>query len=135
MKYNQLREIIRELIESELDEMSTSGGAGAYLTPYAFKGKKDKNEALPVHRYLSEASYRRFKGKISETTTNAKIRKSLREMKRCVKEMNALIYFSSRLKEEMGNNNNERWFKVKEQIDVMSSQINEMSKKLKTLYK
>ena len=42
MKYNQLREIIRELIELELDEISTSGGAGAYLTPYAFKGKKDK---------------------------------------------------------------------------------------------
>ena len=36
MKYNQLREIIRELIKSEIDETSTSGGAGAYLTPYAF---------------------------------------------------------------------------------------------------
>ena len=135
MKYNQLREIIRELIESELDEMSTSGGAGAYLTPYAFKGKKDKNEALPVHRYLSEASYRKFKGKISETTANAKIRKSLREMKRSIKEMNSLIDFSNKLKEEMGGSNKQNWNKVKEQIDVMSSQLNEIQKKLKTLYK
>ena len=135
MKYNQLREIIRELIKSEIDETSTSGGAGAYLTPYAFKGKKDKNEALPVHRHLSEASYRKFKGKISETTANAKIRKSLREMKRSIKEMNSLIDFSNKLKEEMGGNSKQNWTKVKEQIDVMSSQLNEIQKKLKTLYK
>ena len=135
MKYNKLREIIRELIEAELDETSTSGAAGAYLTPRAFKGKKDKNEALPVHRYLSEASYRRFKGKISETTANAKIRKSLREMKRSIKEMNSLIDFSNRLKEEMGGDNKEKWNKVKEQIDIMSSQLNEIQTKLKTLYK
>ena len=35
----------------------------------------------------------------------------------------------------MGSDNNERWYKVKEQVDGMSSQLNEMSKKLKTLYK
>lgn len=144
MKYNKLREIIRELIEVELDEISTSGAAGAYLTPYAFKGKKGRNKALDIYRRmgytpimenLNEASYRKFKGKISETTANAKIRKSLREMKRSIKEMNALIEFSSRLKEEMGSDNSERWYKVKEQVDLMSSQLNEMQKKLKTLYK
>lgn len=144
MNHDKLREIIRELIEAELDEISTSGGAGGYLTPYVFKGKKGKNKALDIYRRmgftpitenLNEASYRKFKGKISETTANAKIRKSLREMRKCVKEMNTLIDFSSRLKEEMGSDNNERWYKVKEQVDGMSSQLNEMSKKLKTLYK
>lgn len=144
MNHDKLREIIRELIEAELDEISTSGGAGGYLTPYAFASKKGKNKALDIYRRmgftpitenLNEASYRKFKGKISETTTNAKIRKSLREMRKCVKEMNTLIDFSSRLKEEMGSDNNERWYKVKEQVDSMSSQLNEMSKKLKTLYK
>jgi Mg2+ and Co2+ transporter CorA len=84
---------------------------------------------------LNEASYHKFKGKISETTTNAKIRKSLREMRRCAKEMNTLIEFSSRLKEEMGGDNGEKWRNVKEQIDIISSQLNEMQKKLKTLYK
>ena len=144
MKYNQLREIIRELIKSEIDETSTSGGVPGPLTPRAFKGKKGKNKALNVYRSLgytpitenlNEASYHKFKGKISETTTNAKIRKSLREMRRCAKEMNTLIEFSSRLKEEMGGDNGEKWRNVKEQIDIISSQLNEMQKKLKTLYK
>jgi Mg2+ and Co2+ transporter CorA len=144
MNHDKLREIIRELIEAELDEISTSGGVPGYLTPYAFAGKKGKNKALDIYRRmgftpitenLNEASYRKFKGKISETTTNAKIRKSLREMRRCAKEMNTLIEFSSRLKEEMGGDNGEKWRTVKEQIDIISSQLNEMQKKLKTLYK
>jgi len=144
MNHDKLREIIRELIEAELDEISTSGGVPGYLTLYAFAGKKGKNKALDIYRRmgftpitenLNEASYRKFKGKISETTTNAKIRKSLREMRRCAKEMNTLIEFSSRLKEEMGGDNGEKWRNVKEQIDIISSQLNEMQKKLKTLYK
>lgn len=36
-----IKEIIREIIsEEELEEMSVSGDAGAYSTPFAFKGKK-----------------------------------------------------------------------------------------------
>tara|TARA_R110000824_G_scaffold180872_1_gene361408 strand:- start:604 stop:756 length:153 start_codon:yes stop_codon:yes gene_type:complete len=50
MKVDELRELIRELIKTELDETSTTGtGASittgnseAYATPYAFKKKKKK---------------------------------------------------------------------------------------------
>jgi hypothetical protein len=134
MKYNKLREIIRELIKSEIDETSTSGGVPGPLTPRAFKGKKGENKALPVHRYLSEASYRKFKGKVSESTTNQKIRKALKEMRNSVKTMNHLVDFSNKLKEEMGTDGT-NWSIVKEQISIMSSQLNEIQKKLKTLYK
>jgi hypothetical protein len=134
MKYNQLREIIRELIKSEIDETSTSGGVPGPLTPRAFKGKKGENKALPVHRYLSEASYRKFKGKVSESTTNQKIRRALKEMRNSVKTMNHLVDFSNKLKEEMGTDGT-NWSIVKEQISIMSSQLNEIQKKLKTLYK
>lgn len=136
---DKIRELIRELITQTLEEMSTSGGAGGYSTPFAFKGKNGKNKALPHVRYISEnlneASYRKFKNKVSETTQNAKIRKSISSMKRSIKEMNSLIDFSNKLKEEMGPDHNQRWIKVKEQIDIMSADLNEMRKKLKTLYK
>lgn len=41
---------IRECIKKELDELSTSGAAGAYQTPNAFekREKKDNNPFLPV---------------------------------------------------------------------------------------
>jgi hypothetical protein len=111
-----------------------SGGVPGPLTPRAFKGKKGENKALPVHRYLSEASYRKFKGKVSESTTNQKIRKALKEMRNSVKTMNHLVDFSNKLKEEMGTDGT-NWSIVKEQISIMSSQLNEIQKKLKTLYK
>ena len=55
MKKSELKKEIRERIlekkckTDDIDEMSTSGGAGAYNTPYAFKLKKkdkDLSEAL-----------------------------------------------------------------------------------------
>jgi len=55
MKRSELKKEIRERIlekkckTDDIDEMSTSGGAGAYNTPYAFKLKKkdkDLSEAL-----------------------------------------------------------------------------------------
>jgi hypothetical protein len=207
-----IRLIIRELINKELEEISTSGGAGSYLTPKAFKDKSktlrpalceniilQKGEGnwpysleiegdkfnVGIHKkengtilqianpvannlkeklvnflntnnikydksftgaffiedweqwfnkdqYLQEASYRKFKGKVSESTTNQKIRKALKEMRNSVRTMNHLVDFSNKLKEEM---NGTDWSIVKEQIDLLSNQLNEIQTKLKTLYK
>lgn len=41
----KLRAFIRKVINQELDEISTSAGAGAYLTPKAFRGNITKNIA------------------------------------------------------------------------------------------
>jgi len=41
-----IKDIVREIIsEEEIDEMSTSGAAGAYSTPFAFKGNKNGENA------------------------------------------------------------------------------------------
>ena len=58
MKKSELKKEIRERIlekkckTADIDEMSTSGGAGAYNTPYAFKLKKKDsvNERLGVSK-------------------------------------------------------------------------------------
>jgi len=42
--YNQLKQ---QLTEDEIDEMSTSGAAGSYLTPYAFRRPKKKQKPIP----------------------------------------------------------------------------------------
>lgn len=121
------KSILKELIKTELGEISTSGGAGAYMTPFAFKKKKT------IRKSLQEASYRKFKGKISNTTHNSKIRKAIKEIKSGIKEINSLVDFSTRLKEEMGGDKN--WAIVKEKIDVLVSELNTTHSKLKNLYK
>ena len=62
MNINKLRELIRELIKTELEEANTTGtgtsfnaGSGeAYATPFAFakKGKKTKNRGLEQSKRL-----------------------------------------------------------------------------------
>jgi len=42
--YSQLKS---QLTEEEIDEMSTSGAAGAFLTPYAFRKPKKKQKPIP----------------------------------------------------------------------------------------
>ena len=61
MRKSELQEIIEELIQQELDEMSVTGaidgGAGPPKTPYAFSGgkkgdkKKKKKNATNSNRY------------------------------------------------------------------------------------
>ena len=42
MKKSEIIQVLKELVKEQLTEMSVSGDAGAYQTPFAFsKGKKD----------------------------------------------------------------------------------------------
>jgi len=42
MKKSEFIEVLKELIQQELNEMNVTGAIGAYQTPFAFtKGKKD----------------------------------------------------------------------------------------------
>lgn len=46
MKKSEFIEVLRELIQQELNEVNVTGAIGAYQTPFAFsKGKKD-NKAV-----------------------------------------------------------------------------------------
>ena len=45
----RFREVIRNIIKQELDEMSTTAGAGPFLTPFAFRGNKQKQIARAKH--------------------------------------------------------------------------------------
>ena len=126
----QLKKLIRELLnQEELDEMSTSGGAGGYLTPNAFKGKKNS-----YIQPIQEASYRKFKNTVSESTQKQKIRKALKEMRKSIKNVDSLVNFSSKLKEEMGVDN-PNWSIVAEAVGILEGQLSEIQTKLKTLYK
>ena len=64
-----IKDVIREIIsEDELDEMSVSGDAGAYSTPFAFKGKK-KGENAATKAEISQG----FKKASTSLPKNSKI--------------------------------------------------------------
>lgn len=84
---------------------------------------------------LNEISYRKYNQTINTTTPKHKIRKSLRELRRYVKEINTLIDFNNRLKLEMGETNTHHWDSIKEQLDELSKELLQIGKKIKTLHK
>ena len=121
---SKLREMLYKMVEESINELNTSAGVGYFNTPKAFK-----------KRPLNEISYRKYNQTINNTTPKHKIRKSLRELRKYVKEINTLIDFNNRLKLEMGENNTHHWDSIKEQLDELSKELLQIGKKIKTLHR
>lgn len=119
-----IRSIIREMIKDVLSEISTSDGAGAYLTPMAFSGKSQSNKARRVNiatqlgymltdrgkrdeerpaDRLHEARMRYHEYKNDETASpTQKIAKAISEVNRNLEEMERIVRMNTRLQKESG---------------------------------
>jgi len=60
MKISQLRELVKEIMQ-EMNEISTTAGAGAYHTPYAFSKSSKKNRATKYGEKLGYITVKRKK--------------------------------------------------------------------------
>jgi hypothetical protein len=128
----KLRAFIRKVLEQELQEISTSAGAGAYLTPKAFRGNLQKNIAKMKnvatqlgyklsHRgeeemkrqadkmeqlqkeNLIEGKMRYHEYKKDESATSTqKIAKTISEINKNLMEMERMLKMNSRLQKESG---------------------------------
>lgn len=59
---SSFRKLIKELVEEELSEVSTSGAAGPYNTPFAFRGNTSDGKAK-AKKIASQAGMEPVKGK------------------------------------------------------------------------
>lgn len=123
----KLREFIRKIMQEELNEISTSAGAGAYLTPLAFQGNNPKNKARKrsiatqlgytlSHRgekelnrsadkmeNISEARMRYHEYKKDESASpTKKIARAISEINQMLSEMERTIKLNARLQKESG---------------------------------
>jgi hypothetical protein len=96
---------------------------------------KPKSTKLYKEEQLNEISYRRFNENVSKVTPERKITRALAEVKKRVKEIEQVIEYSARLKEENTIKKDTFWtFKV-EQLDNLSERLNELSQNVKKLSK
>lgn len=123
----KLRAFIRKVLEQELQEISTSAGAGAYLTPLAFRGNVQKNIAKMKHvatqlgyklsargqkdlerpadkmETIAEAKVRYHEYKKDESASpTQKIAKAISEVNRTLEEMERVLKMNTRLQKESG---------------------------------
>lgn len=136
MTLSELRSLIRSTIE-EASQTGTgasfqAGEGEAYATPFAFSRRTlnpKKNRAtkhlqkLGYHPApLNEVSYREFR-KNTEATPKQKIGNSMREVAKKVNEINKLIKYNKKLKEDMGMGSGKYWKSTKNTLARLSEKI------------
>jgi tetrahydromethanopterin S-methyltransferase subunit G len=134
MEKNKLKELVKQVFTEYLDEMSTSSGAGGYLTKFAFKPKKENTptgfEKMPksgktylklgykqikpsdrlnskdlwAGEHLNEARYSTFKKEIKTRTPQQQLHEGVKAIQRRLDEINRLVEFTSRMKAELKEN-------------------------------
>ena len=142
---------------NDIEEISTSAGAGGYETPNAFgelgddtiemlgykKVKKVKKEVkkpvkesefmrLSKELYLNEISYNEYR-KDPIASPKAKINNSINYINRGLKEIEKVVNHNVRLKQEMGVDNNVYWKSSRENLSKISERLLRVSKQLKEL--
>lgn len=156
-KYNLNESVQPEEEDDNIDEISTSAGAGPYETPYAFgqvdddtiemlgykKVKKVKRESkvnvdesefvrLSKALYLNEISYNDYR-KDPIASPKQKINQSINYINKGLMEIEKVVNHSVRLKQEMGIDNNIYWKSSRENLTKISERLLRVSQQLKEL--
>ena len=137
---DKLKEIIRELIRQELEEVSVTGnldgGEGPPRTPYAFYGgrKKDKEKKKKiaqagVYTKVHEGKYHEYRNDES-MTPKQKIGKSMREIRDSLNELDKLVKMNVRLKNELNVDSRSYWKNTHKALRRVSERLVKLANKV-----
>ena len=156
MNEKHFRELIREAIRKELDEMTTTGAVAGFETPHAFAGKSAKNkkrikdiaeklgwkltkrgkEALnrKVDEIINEGTSKYYKFRNDqEKTARQKIGLSIREAKKALGRVDAQLKILSKYKNEFGYSASSYWKRTLKDIYRIEERLVKISHKLREL--
>lgn len=147
MTEDQFRELVREILEDELDETSTTASAPGYSTPMAFTGNKKKNKEKQKQTALKStyqlvqsvenldeavSRYNRFKND-QEKTSKQKIGLSMREAKRAIREIDKQLKVLTKYKNEFKYSTDHYWKRTIKDIYTIEKKILRISQRLREL--
>ncbi len=180
-KEMDLTEYIKKLVQKELDEMSVSGDAGPYSTPYAFAKKGQKTNAAietaksqgmklaptgmpsdskvkdykaiwksaekPTYKMykeslldiiekemINEVTYGKFKKDVKFRTKSEQLHKAIREVKRKLSEIDRIVEYTSRMKQELSEDGGINYWKATQKnVATISEMVNQLNNKIKNL--
>ena len=134
---DKLKEIIRELIRKELEEVSTSANVPGYQTPYAFSGgrKKDKKKKKKIatnstgYSKVNEGRYHNYRNDES-MTPKQKIGKSMREVRDGLKQLEQLVKMNVKLKNELNVDSRSYWKNTHKALNKISERLVKLANKV-----
>ena len=137
---DKLKEIIKELIRQELEEVSVTGnldgGEGPPRTPYAFYGgrKKDKEKKKKIAQAagyvkVNEGRYHDYRNDES-LSPKQKIGKSMREIRDSLNELDKLVKMNVRLKNELNVDSRSYWKNTHKALRRVSERLVKLANKV-----
>jgi len=180
-KEMDIKEYIKKLVQKELDEMSVSGDAGPYSTPFAFAKKGQKTNAAiktaqsqgmklaptgipsdskvqdykaiwksaekPSYKMykeslldiiekemINEVTYGKFKKDVKFRTKSEQLHKAIREVKRKLSEIDRIVEYTSRMKQELSEDGGINYWKATQKnVATISEMVNQLNNKIKNL--
>jgi hypothetical protein len=157
-------QLIRELVEEVLDEMTSTGAVGGYMTPAAFRGHKSKKktaersmpggkvvgkedtddttvgegERLTVRRDVDimegRSRYRNFK-ESDMMKNHAKISYGINQAKKMLGEVEYLVELCEKLKTECGYSTQNLWARTQPDMKEIHARLKEIAKKINRMGK
>ena len=146
MTLQEFKKLLRELIEEELNETSTTGGVPGYLTPKAFsKPGQQSNAAVDTakdqgymkapetHKWfkkLHEITYKEYK-KAPGMSSKHKLNNAIKECNRALFEIERYLKQNKKLREEEGLGLNEYWKSTAVKLVKMNERLKSLQKEIK----
>ena len=140
-KLDSLREMIRQLIRKELAEASVTGnidgGEGPPKTPYAFRDPKDDDKdeddlKLSDGMSVVKENYWHYRNDES-LSTKQKLAKSMTEIRNRITEIERLVKYNVKLKNEMRFESAQYMKRTKTALGKISEKLVRLSLKVKDL--
>ena len=130
--------------DEDIDEASTSSGAGAYNTPKAFSTpeqarKKKKMKYAGVAESMDKKyeqlieSYKKFALGDSKSTPDKKVKETIKEVSKKLQEIEQLVRYSSRLKTESGLSREGYGPSVDKALTKISERLVKISERVRAL--
>jgi hypothetical protein len=138
---------IKKISESNYDKASQKGQASGYTassgyTAGGIKGddyykKESMNKTLLNiidQELLNEVTYGKFKKDVKHRTKSEQLHKAIREVKRKLQEIDRIVEYTSRMKQELSEDGGINYWKATQKnVATISEMVNQLNNKIKNL--
>jgi hypothetical protein len=109
-----------------------------YANTASFKAIDNMNESLIniiKEELLNEVTYHKFKNEVKFRTKNEQLHKAIREVKRKLSEIDRIVEYTSRMKQELseGEEGIKYWKATSKNVATISEMVNQLNNKIKNL--
>jgi hypothetical protein len=134
--------------ESDYDKASISSNPSLYSQASGYTGggikgddyykKESMNKSLSdiiEQELINEVTYSKFKKEVSYRTKTEMLHKGIKEVKRKLAEIDRIVEYTSRMKQELSEDGGVNYWKATEKnVSQISEMVNNLNEKIKKLY-